>query len=116
MLYGLEDYANRRGLVRAQAGDVDDATDVIVADDLGLGTIGADRVVGLLLDPGDRRFFVFAENGATTVLVVYDWDSGGVAPVDFDDVVEGSQCLDLGPALGGSIATGATILTGAFPP
>jgi hypothetical protein len=30
--------------------------------------------------------------------------------------VDGVQCLDLGPALGGSLATGAVTLPGAFPP
>jgi hypothetical protein len=116
VLYGLEGYADREGLMRAPAGDPDGAIDLIVDDDVGAGSVGADRVVALLLDPADRRFWVLAENGATTVLVVYDWDSGGTSPVDFDDGVDGAQGLDLGPALGGSIATGATTLPGVFPP
>jgi hypothetical protein len=116
VLYGLEGYVDREGVVRAAAGDVDSGTEIIVVDDVGAGSVGADRVVALLLDPGDRRFLVFVENGVTTVLVVYDWDGDETRLVDFDAGVDGAQGLDLGPALGGSIATGATTLTGAFPP
>jgi hypothetical protein len=117
VLYGLEGYAARDGIVRAPAGNLDGGSPLIVDDDLGAGSVGSDRVVEMLLDPADRRFFVLAENGVTTVLVVYEWSGGNLpTPVDFDAGPAGTQALDLGPALGGSLASGAATLTGAFPP
>jgi hypothetical protein len=117
VVQGVSGYApaTMLGLIRTEAGDLDDGFAFAVSDDVGAGPEGSTRIGVLRRDPVSAGFFAFLDDGSDTVLARIDFEDGTFEQVDLDPATPGVQGLDLSTSAPG-VVTGATTLFGACGP
>ena len=115
VIQGLGGYAGLEGLCDSDAQNIGNGFAQDINDDV-LGVLqGSTDAPVLLRDPASTNLFVFANDGATTFLAIYDWFDGGLVQLDLDLLTVGVQVVSLGASAPGVVIS-ATTLLGQVPP